>query len=339
MRSRLGLIITGLAAAAVLAGCSGSGGGGSPSGTASGGPASTGAASTGPASTGTSAAAPSSSVPSTFPSASAPSGPVYYVSLGDSYAAGYQGTGRGTGATTTHGFAYQVVTKARAKGYDYRLVNFGCAGATTRSMLSTPGCPARLLGPGAPRYSATQTAAAVAFLKQHRGHIGLVTVSIGGNDVIPCGAKSDALGCLTSAVGSVRTNLDSILRQVRSAAGPAARIVGTTYPDVLLGNLLSTDSTLRSLAPLSVTAFRSLINPQLQQAYTGVGGRFVDVTAAFGGYGSLSEKTSLPGRGSVPVPVARICTLTYFCDFQDIHPRTPGYAIIADLVTATLPHE
>ena len=341
MHTRL-LATIGLVTMTALAGCSGSGEGSGPTGRSgsAGSSASTtaGASTSTTASTTTSASTTAASpTGATFPSASAAPGMQYYVSLGDSYAAGYQGTARGTGRTTTNGFAYQVVTKAKAKGYDYRLVNFGCSGATTQSMLSTAGCRRELTGPGAPQYSTTQTAAAVSFMKAHRGHIALVTVSIGGNDVIPCGERSDALSCLTTSIAKARTNLNSILRQVRAAAGSATRIVGTTYPDVLLGNLLSTDANLRSLASLSVTAFKSLINPQLQQAYEADGGRFVDVTAAFGSYGSLSQTTSLPPYGTIPVPAAKICTLTFFCAYQDIHPRTSGYGIIANLVTATLP--
>lgn len=328
MHVRLWAGVLALAATTALTGCSGSSDGGSPTAPRS--PAAPVVSTSGSSI----AALPTGS---TFPTAPAGSGRQYYISLGDSYAAGYQGTGRGRGRTTTNGFAYQVATKARAKGYDYTLANFGCGGATTQSMLSSAGCAPRLLGPGATPYSSTQTTAAVAFLRAHRRHIALITVSIGGNDVIPCGLRSDAVSCLGTAIGKTRTNLDTILARVRAAAGPGTRILGTTYPDVLLGNLVSKDLNLRSLASLSVTAFKSLINPQLQQAYSKVGGRFVDVTAAFGGYGSLSRTTTVAGLGTLPVPVARICTLTYYCQFQDIHPRTAGYAIIADLVTATLP--
>ena len=328
MHGRLLTITLGLVAVMALVGCSASGGGSSNSTASTNAPAAT---SSPPPTASTSATA------STFPSASAAAGPQYYVSLGDSYAAGYQASGRGKGTTTTNGFAYQVVRRAKAKGYHYTLVNFGCGGATTASMLSSSGCTSGQYGPSAAHYSATQTVAAVAFLKAHRGHIALITVSIGGNDVIPCGVRSDALTCLTSSVGTVRSNLNSILRQVRAAAGASTRIVGTTYPDVLLGNLLSTNQSLRSLASLSVTAFRSLINPALQAAYQAVDGRFVDVTAAFGGYGSLTQTTSLAPYGKIPVPAAKICTLTYFCEFQDIHPRTAGYGIIADLIDALLP--
>ena len=311
MRARILALSLGLAAVTVLAGCSGSSGGSSGD---SGG-----------------AASPNAAAPGAGGSASD-----YYVSLGDSYAAGYQATGRNQGRTTNNGFADQIVAKAKAKGYDYTLANFGCGGATTDSMLTSPGCKTNQYAVGA-SYSATQLAAGVAFLKAHPGHVGLVTISIGGNDVIPCGLKTDVVGCLTSAIATMRTNLNSIATQVRAAAGPSVRIVGTTYPDFFLGNLLSTDKAAKSLATLSVSLFKSFVNPQLQQAYQAVGGSFVDVTAASGAYGPLTKTTKLAPFGTIPVPVADICMLTFYCELQDIHPRTNGYGLIAALVVGTLP--
>ena len=58
-----------------------------------------------------------------------------YVSLGDSYAAGYQPTAPGVGKTTRNGFAYQVPGLAKPRGYKLKLVNFGCGGETTVSLL------------------------------------------------------------------------------------------------------------------------------------------------------------------------------------------------------------
>ena len=290
---------------------------------------STGSTSTGSTSTGsTSSAAPARALPR---------GPLYYVSLGDSYAAGYQATGQGTGATTHHGFADQTVQLATSRGYDLRLVNFGCAGATTVSILHTAGCENRLRAPGAPAYTGTQASAAETFLRAHRGNVGLITVSIGGNDVIPCGVSADPLTCLTKQVATTRSNVTTLARALRAAAGPAPLLVGTTYPDVLLGNYLSPDPHLKSLAALSTTAFSSLINPALQAGYAAGQGRFVDVTAATGAYGPTTAGTTVPPYGRVPTPVAQICRLTYFCQYHDIHPRTVGYSVIARLVAAELP--
>ena len=73
--------------------------------------------------------------------------PQYYVSLGDSYATGFQMLGPGKGANTRNGFAYQIPKLAKVRGYDFRLVNFGCGGETTGSLLErTAPCPG--LGPG-----------------------------------------------------------------------------------------------------------------------------------------------------------------------------------------------
>jgi lysophospholipase L1-like esterase len=262
---------------------------------------------------------------------------LYYLSLGDSYAAGYQPLASGGGRTTRVGFPYQVVTDARAKGYDYTLVNLACGGATTESVLQTPGCGPHL-GPGGREYGPkTQADAAVQFLSEHRGQVGLVTISIGGNDILECGAAANPASCLTSAVQQIGANLATLLPRVRAAAGPDVQIVGTTYPDLFLGGLILGNALARNIANLSVLAFRSLLNPELAKSYGAVGAKFVDVTAATGGYGPLSQFTTLPPYGRIPVPVARICTLTWFCKLHDVHPTPAGHALIARLVVGTLP--
>ena len=263
---------------------------------------------------------------SVAPSATAP----YYVSLGDSYAAGYQ-AGLGT---TRDGFAYQVADQAQATTTPLQLVNFACAGATTTSILQNAGCPPAALGPDAAPYDGqTQIEAAEAFLKSHPGEVGLITVSIGGNDIAPCGGGGpDSASCVTQAVAGVSTNLTTLLARLRAAAGPAVPIVGTTYPDVLLGVWVSGTPEGQQLANLSITAFRSLLNPALQKAYEGAGGQLVDVTEATGAYGPMTDTTDVAPYGAIPVPVAQVCELTTFCSKQDIHPTPEGYRIIADLV-------
>ena len=101
-------------------------------------------------------------------------------------------------------------------------------------------------------------------------------------------------------------------------------IVGTTYPDVILGQWVSGAPNGQQLATLSVAAFQNFINPALQQAYASAQGTFVDVTAATGAYGPLTELTELAPYGSIPVPVAKVCELTYYCEQQDIHPKPPA---------------
>ena len=262
----------------------------------------------------------------------------YLVSIGDSYAAGYQATGSGTGETTRNGFAYQLPQLARARGYRLKLVNFGCGRETTTLLLQrTAECEQR--APGGPGYEGrTQIAAAERFLRSNRGKVELITVSIGGNDVTACAVAPDPIACVGAAVTLVEQNVTATAGRLRAAAGDKPRIVGITYPDVLLGKWVGADAD-QALARLSVVAFKSLINPALVRAYAAGRGKLVDVTRATGAYGSLDELTTLAPYGAIPVPVARVCKLTYYCDVRDIHARTNGYRLIAKLVAKTLPRK
>ena len=106
----------------------------------------------------------------------------YYVSLGDSYSVGYQPSPT---PGPTAGYTTYVAQKENLK-----LENFGCSGATTDSILHTNGCTAPY-GPVAdtdavPYTTMSQAAAAEAFIRAHKGSIGLITVSIGGDDITSC---------------------------------------------------------------------------------------------------------------------------------------------------------
>jgi hypothetical protein len=114
-------------------------------------------------------------------------------------------------------------------------------------------------------------------------------------------------------------------------------IVGLTYPDVILGAYVSKAANGHTLASLSVTAFKSLINPALKAEYDAIGATFIDVTAATDAYVPFTQTTTLAPYGTVPVAVAQACELTYYCQFHDIHPHTQGYALIADLIRKSLP--
>ena len=115
-------------------------------------------------------------------------------------------------------------------------------------------------------------------------------------------------------------------------------LIGLTYPDVILGAYVypsqpPTASRL-SLAKLSVVAFKALINPALSKAYASSGGSLVDVTAASGAYTSLTRTVRFSPYGTIPVPVASVCTLTWFCSQGNIHATTRGYTFIGKLVVA-----
>jgi lysophospholipase L1-like esterase len=260
-----------------------------------------------------------------------------YVSLGDSYATGFQPSVVNESAGTRNGFPYQVPGLATRRGYDFKLVNFACGGETTTSLLErTTACDGP--GPGGRDYAGrTQIAAAERFLRAHRGKVGLVTVSIGGNDVTACVRSADPVPCVVAAVPRIEANVTAAMERLRAAAGRKVRIVGTTYLNVVLGAWVGVNPR-QDLARLSIPAFQQLINPALKRAYESSGGEFVDVTAASGAYDPLEQTTDrLAGYGTIPLAVAKVCEYTYYCEYRDIHARTEGYGLIAKLIVATLP--
>ena len=112
-------------------------------------------------------------------------------------------------------------------------------------------------------------------------------------------------------------------------------IIGLTYPDMILGLWVYPPGKAdHDLATLSVTAFRSLINPALKTAYTGAGGAFVDITAATDAYAPLTDMTALSPYGTIPKAVAEVCMLTWYCSLGNIHANTAGYTFIGQQIVA-----
>lgn len=267
--------------------------------------------------------------------AQAKTAPQLYVSLGDSYAAGYQPAPIGY---SDAGFAYQVPTFAKKRGYKLKLVNYGCGGATTTSLVAQKGC-AGGQGPKSTAYpKTTQLAAATAFIKKNRANVKLITVSISGNDVTKCakGALADVGTCVNGALSGISTNLSKTVKALRKAGGSKVKIVGITYPDVILGGWVQGGGA-KALAEPSVAVFKTLLNPALKKQYESVGGSFVDVTTATGGYIPLTQTTTLAPYGVIPQAVANVCTLTWYCEKQDIHAKKSGYGVIAELIAKDLP--
>ncbi len=277
-----------------------------------------------------------------------------YVSLGDSYSVGYQNPTLGN----TAGFTGYVAKKEKLQ-----LENFGCGGATTTSIFTQIGCsPSASAATDGVAYPTTdQVDAALSFITAHPGQIGLVTVSIGGNDVTACAASPNPIACVVTAEGTIKTNVDNLVTELHAAlttgGDTSAHIVGITYPDVILGDdVFPVGATNATLAAESVTAFDALINPTLSTAYTSVPeGAFVNVTSAPYKKATTGDDTdtwsvvnsvevpsgpttNLKGFGKgVPDSVWEVCTLTYYCSIPgDIHANTKGYNFIGSLITAKL---
>ncbi len=271
-------------------------------------------------------------VPSTTTtSSSTPPVERVHVSLGDSYATGYRPADAGKPAGPSQdGFASLVAERS-----DLKLINVACSGATSAQLRDQPGCaPANRATDAVDPAGSTQVEAAVRALRENEGRVGLVTVVIGGNDLAPCALSSDAVTCASQAVAGISANLAAVLPALRQAAGDTP-IVGLTYPDVFLGAWVSPAfPNGQDLARQSVPLFRDVLNAALEAEYAKVGATFVDVTASTGGYGPLTEVTQDPTYGPIPAPVAKVCALTYFCRYTDVHPTPAGHQEIATAVLA-----
>jgi lysophospholipase L1-like esterase len=155
----------------------------------------------------------------------------------------------------------------------------------------------------------TQLAEAVAFLHAHRNHLSLVTIDIGGNDVLGGGG-----------VPQVEENLPVILSDLREAAGPDVPIVDMTYYDPFLAQIWFTTF---DLAALQEEANSHGFNGALESIYGSFGDPVAEVDQAF----SNNDTTIQPG--GLPLDVQRLCEWTWICVAGDIHPNATGYGVMA----------
>lgn len=244
----------------------------------------------------------------------------WYLALGDSLAAGYQ---PGQGDDPTGGYVGRVHDAVQRSAPKTKLVNLGCSGETTGSMIQGGRCAYD---------EGSQLAQAVEFLHAHARFTRLVTIDIGANDVARCGAQGLPPACVQEGLGSVAANLPVILGQLRAAA-PGVRIVVLNYYDPFLAAWL-TGPAGQALAQESVPLL-GLLNGIIAGAAGAVGGSVADVAGAFSSTDfSLVSVPSLGGL--VPRNVATVCALTWMCQRNDIHANDDGYAVLAAAVVARL---
>jgi lysophospholipase L1-like esterase len=266
--------------------------------------------------------------------------PVYYLSLGDSLSVGIQpnqsdlhrpfpfmGAGGFGGARSPDGFSDQLAAIERQTIPTLHLVKLGCGGESTSSMIAgpaeLPGQTEHTVGLCNYQYG-SQLDDAVAFLERHSGQVAFVTISIGANDVIPCGTD---LPCLTSALQTIQVNLANILARLRAAAGPGVPIAGMNYFSTAVVAWFDNPALAQLIVNLTVQA-----NNVLEGSYLLAGSPVADVEAAF----STTDFSLTPS--GVPLNVARICQWTWTCTpFENAHPNAAGYAVIAQAFQQVLP--
>ena len=260
------------------------------------------------------------------PAASGDNARQYYLSLGDSLAAGVQPIGDpDRDFRTDDGYADQLFATISKDVAKLSLVKLGCPGETTSSMINGGFC-------AYPHGS--QLDEAVAFLRAHREFVAFVTIDIGAND-FPC---TNDLSCVPSGVASVQANVPTIMAALRQAAGPDVPIVGMSLFNPFLAYWLAGPDGQQFAQATTFSAVVPL-NDLLEGMFAAAGATTADVEGAF----STTDFTtivSLPGVGDVPLNVARICAWTWVCAPAPLgpnnHPTTAGYAVIAEAFAAEL---
>ncbi len=239
---------------------------------------------------------------------------VRYLALGDSYASGI-----GSSSPTTQGyvgpFAAYLGTATRTT---VGVLNLADPGATS----------ADLIGDYATRGSKGESQLARATQLLATGGANLVTLDIGGNDILrllepgqPCAGKAivgeSCLATVQSALrGDTARNLPQILGALLAAAPPNARILVLTYPNPY------------SVGTNSVVEQRT--NEAVQGLNTIITGAVATVQAL-----STARGVALTTVDLFPLFAGRAGTLTHFLDVNsDIHPNDTGYQVIAGAVVS-----
>lgn len=248
----------------------------------------------------------------------------YYLSLGDSLAQGVQPNAQGHDVETTAGYPDQLFTALRVSNPALHLVKLGCPGETTATMIKGGICTYPLV---------SQLAQAASFLAHHQGHVQLVTIDIGANDLNPCLALSSLpklIACLEKVIPVTEKNLATIMATLGKAGPAPVRIIGMNYYDPELANWLKGTAAGKTLAQDSV-ALSQAFGSDLASVYTKFKAPTADVYTAFK-TADFKTMVTLPG-GQVPKDVAYLCAYTWNCVAPprgpDIHANRLGYAIIA----------
>jgi lysophospholipase L1-like esterase len=250
---------------------------------------------------------------------------LYYVSVGDSLAAGVQPIGDPANLyRTDQGYAERLLAIARERSPKLSLVKLGCPGETTTTMIDGGIC-------AYPHGS--QLDQAVSFLHAHAKLVAFVTIDIGAND-FPC----QEARCFPAGVAAIQANLPRILAALRGAVGGDVPIVGMTlYNPFLAAWLLGPEG--QAYAQYTATDLMGPLNALLRGTFEASGAGVADVEGAFSSY-DFTTPVNLPGAGTVPLNVARICMWTWVCAppplGPDNHANAAGYRVIARAFAARL---
>ena len=200
----------------------------------------------------------------------------FYLALGDSVPV-WEGT---------NSYPYLLVAHYASRVPGLRLENLAVSEETTTTMLDNG-----------------QYQSALSFLHKHTHHIALITIDIGGNDLVGCSSPTGIVEtCVQLGLAAVNENLAKMLAGL-SAAAPSVPIIGMSYYDPFLGDWLAGGQD-RTLAIDTLPVVMSL-NSELLTLYGG-STTTANVQDAF----KTMNDTSLVQSqwGKVPIDVDRACS-------------------------------
>jgi lysophospholipase L1-like esterase len=260
----------------------------------------------------------------------------YYLAMGDSLAFGFQqakfdaNLPNPSPSVFDTGYVDDFGSGLALFQRHLTVINDGCPGATTTTVLKSNGCPTYPFALHHP-YSTTQLGDALATIAAHPGQVNPITVGIGSNDVRDallgllgtCGPTNTT--CIEAGLAPVivqmANSVGQILGALRAAAGPRSEIL-------LLGIYNPYDSALP-------------------------GGDAI-TTAINGALASVAANPAINARFANPQPIfnnsinedGTLCALTLMCPSgtypsnpftnlgSDIHASDAGYAVLAGLLGA-----
>lgn len=226
-----------------------------------------------------------------------PLAPVY-LALGDSIAFGVGASEPAEGGYVALVYA-ALRDSRRYRGSGLELVNLSVPGATS----------ADLVAPGG------QMEEALAEIERRAGGVGVITVDIGGNDLLtlanrnsPCLSSTDTEECrraVRRVLGDLQANLTQLLRALRQAASEALIVVVDLY-----NPYSGTGDPREGIAELGVGQINGVIGAGVDDATLNV--RLASVFQLF------------TGRGTIWIAP------------DGIHPNDSGHAVIAEAVLAAI---
>jgi lysophospholipase L1-like esterase len=266
----------------------------------------------------------------------------YYLALGDSLSVGFQPGPTGVGVETRRGYTNDLFALESKRVKKLRLVELGCPGDTTTSLLTGAGNAVSAKKFHCDRKGGSQLKAAVAFLKAHhrRGEVPLITIDIGANDVDSCvsaGSLTAITACVTNGENSIKQNTPKILRALKAAAPARTKFVAMNLYDPVLGDFFNANPSDKLLSTASVALVKA-INGDIASADSQAGFKTADVADAFRTY-DQSATVSYEGQ-MIPVDVAYACAWSWACTTPpvgpNIHANDNGYQVIASVFYGTI---